>query len=131
MRELIRRLDLLFSRDAGGAAPGAGPVLLVDPDPDSRYSTTLQLERVGFTVKAVSRLGEAPEGIRPGVIVMETGDSPAAARERFGAAVVVLTADARAETQTEAMKAGAAAFLTKPVASSALQRTLSGVRGGS
>jgi len=131
VRALLARLDALLARDAGERGHPRGTVLVVDPDADSRYATALQLERAGFQVRAVGALGEAPRDFRPGAVVMENSESPASARDRFGAPVVVLTADARAEAQEAALREGATAFLTKPVASTSLMDRLSRLEPGS
>jgi len=119
VRALVTRLD-----DALHERPGAAEeVLLLDPDDDSRYSTAMQLEQMGYRVRAAPDVAAAPGDCRPSVIVTASRGLEAV-RERFDARVVVLTADARAATHEAARNAGADAVLVKPVPATKLLRAL-------
>lgn len=123
--ERVLRPDRLPEQEARGSHRD---VLLIDRDPDARYSMTLQLEQMGHRVRAADEVAAAPD-FRPEIVLLEprpgeAGEAVAKARALFGVPVVVLTADARAETRDAALASGASAFLTKPIPASALARAL-------
>jgi signal transduction histidine kinase/DNA-binding response OmpR family regulator len=128
VRALVKSLDAQAPRRAAARA-GGRRVLVLDPDPDGRYSLVRQLERLGFDAVAAAAIGEWPESFHADVVVTESrlpdvADPIAAVRARCGAPVVVLTSDARADTRDAALRAGVAAFLAKPVSTAQLAAAL-------
>jgi signal transduction histidine kinase/DNA-binding response OmpR family regulator len=130
VRELVGRLDPALRRRAEESARVAqGVVFVVDPDPDARYSLSLQVEQMGYSVHAGAEPDELPTGVKAAAVVAEaklpgTDDPVTALGERTGAPVVILTADARPETREGALRAGAASVLVKPATYDALSQAL-------
>jgi signal transduction histidine kinase/DNA-binding response OmpR family regulator len=130
VRELVSRLDPALRRRAEESARVArGIVFVVDPDPDARYSLSLQVEQMGYSVYTGAEMDELPTGVKAAAVVAEArlpgvDDPVAALGERTGAPVVVLTADARPETRDAAVRAGAASVLVKPATHDALSKAL-------
>jgi CheY-like chemotaxis protein len=133
VQSLVKRLDSAVMQDVGQDVPRQ-EILLLDPDPDARYSVSLRAERLGHGVVAVGELAAVPADYRPTVIVTETrlpdaDDAVEKLRARFDVPIIVCTADARDEAYTAARRAGADEVLVKPVPIGRLLRAMtSGVR---
>ncbi|MGQ0613361.1 MAG: hybrid sensor histidine kinase/response regulator [Planctomycetaceae bacterium] len=132
VRGLAAPIDSLFETAAGpprARRSAARRVLLLEPDEDGRFAASLQLEQLGFSVRAAARVGDVPDPENFDVVVTEVGLPDAsraveALRARTNAPVVVLTSDARAETRAAALRAGAVAVLSKPCRTESLAEAL-------
>jgi signal transduction histidine kinase/CheY-like chemotaxis protein len=112
-------------------------VLVADDDRDNRTLVTQLLQSLGFLVQAVSNGREALErmsSIRPDLVltdlVMPVLDGPELVRairakgSFVRAPVVAMSASASTYTRDEALRAGCAAFLAKPLKLAELLQTI-------
>lgn len=119
--------------------PGGGLVYVVDDDPDVGGYLAQNLRAYGYQVQEYQSLGDmgrALESERPAVIILdiifpegELAGVKAAAELRKGSdnppAIIFLSSRSDMFTRLEAMRAGAAVFLAKPVDVSSLLSKLS------
>lgn len=123
--------------DAGAALPGEPTLLLADDDDAFREAMSRALERRGFAVTASRNVDEAEDAATRQVFEYalvdvrmpgRSGIDLVAALRRIdeGTRVVVLTGYGTIANAVEAMRAGAADYLTKPVDAAACERSLLG-----
>ncbi|HEX2204174.1 MAG TPA: response regulator [Longimicrobium sp.] len=124
-----------------GAETEAGPVLLVDPDPDCREIGTVLLRYFGYEVRAAESFQEGvrlARALRPRAVLSEVDHDPPGETlvERLkgdpataAIPVLVLSAHVLPEYRERALAAGAAAFLAKPCDGEALRSVLAEVAG--
>jgi len=136
MERLVRRLDAALVEPSDVAAAGSGGrILILDPDGDSRYSTRLQLEGLGYEVVAAASLDSIAGDLAFGLVLMEASlpgvrNAVGAVRARIQAPILVVTADARTRTRADVRRAGASAVLVKPVPFTRLRQVLARFRPG-
>ncbi|MDD2662915.1 MAG: ATP-binding protein [Dechloromonas sp.] len=115
-------------------------LLVVDDSPEGRLLLRSLLEPLGFTIAEAANLAETRDRLAAGTIDLvlldwflpdgEGIDLVRQLRARPGSpALVMLTANALAESRDEALAAGVDAFLSKPFAPAELLRTLADVLG--
>ena len=123
--------------DAGAALPGEPTLLLADDDDAFRDAMSRALGRRGFAVTASRNVNEAEAEAEKQVFEYalvdvrmpgRSGIDLVAALRRIdeGTRVVVLTGYGTIANAVEAMRAGAADYLTKPVDAAACERSLLG-----
>jgi two-component system, response regulator RegA len=123
--------------DAGAALPGEPTLLLADDDDAFREAMSRALGRRGFAVTASRNVDEAEAEAEKQVFEYalvdvrmpgRSGIDLVAALRRIdeGTRVVVLTGYGTIANAVEAMRAGAADYLTKPVDAAACERSLLG-----
>lgn len=123
--------------DAGAALPGEPTLLLADDDDSFREAMSRALGRRGFAVTASRNVDEAEAEAEKQVFEYalvdvrmpgRSGIDLVAALRRIdeGTRVVVLTGYGTIANAVEAMRAGAADYLTKPVDAAACERSLLG-----
>ena len=123
--------------DAGAALPGEPTLLLADDDDAFREAMRRALGRRGFAVTASRNVDEAEAEAEKQVFEYalvdvrmpgRSGIDLVAALRRIdeGTRVVVLTGYGTIANAVEAMRAGAADYLTKPVDAAACERSLLG-----
>lgn len=123
--------------DAGAALPGEPTLLLADDDDAFRDAMSRALGRRGFAVTASRNVDEAEAEAEKQVFEYalvdvrmpgRSGIDLVAALRRIdeGTRVVVLTGYGTIANAVEAMRAGAADYLTKPVDAAACERSLLG-----
>ena len=123
--------------DAGAALPGEPTLLLADDDDAFREAMSRALGRRGFAVTASRNVNEAEAEAEKQVFEYalvdvrmpgRSGIDLVAALRRIdeGTRVVVLTGYGTIANAVEAMRAGAADYLTKPVDAAACERSLLG-----
>jgi two-component system, NtrC family, response regulator AtoC len=112
-----------------GAEIGVPPIraraLVIEDDPHALSAMGTLIERAGFTVQTAANLASARgalEGDPPDLVVMDLmlpdGDGMSLIREFEGAPpphIVVVTGHATVDTAVEALRGGAADYLTKPI----------------
>ncbi|WP_374344066.1 ATP-binding protein [Azonexus sp.] len=115
-------------------------LLVVDDSPEGRLLLRSLLEPLGFAIAEAANLAETRDRLAAGTIDLvlldwflpdgEGIDLVRQLRARPGSpALVMLTANALAESRDEALAAGVDAFLSKPFAPAELLRTLADVLG--
>ena len=115
-------------------------LLVVDDSPEGRLLLRSLLEPLGFAIAEAANLAETRDRMAAGTIDLvlldwflpdgEGIDLVRQLRARPGSpALVMLTANALAESRDEALAAGVDAFLSKPFAPAELLRTLADVLG--
>ena len=125
------------SDDAGAGLPGEPTLLLADDDDAFREAMSRALARRGFAVTASRNVDEAEDAAKKQVFEYalvdvrmpgRSGIDLVAALRRIdeGTRVVVLTGYGTIANAVEAMRAGAADYLTKPVDAAACERSLLG-----
>jgi two-component system response regulator RegA len=125
------------ARDAGAPIPGEPTLLLVDDDEAFRTALGRALTRRGFAVTAAEDARRAEEAASKQVFEYAlvdvrmpgaTGIELCAALRRIDeeTRIVVLTGYGTIANAVEAMRAGAADYLTKPVDAAACERALLG-----
>jgi two-component system response regulator RegA len=123
--------------DPTAALPGEPTLLLADDDDAFRDAMTRALTRRGFAVTASRNVDEAEDAAKKQVFEYalvdvrmpgRSGIDLVAALRRIdeGTRVVVLTGYGTIANAVEAMRAGAADYLTKPVDAAACERSLLG-----
>ena len=117
------------------SSPAQGTVLLVEDEPVLAKNIQIYLQRHGFAVTAVGSAEQAlaeAERLRPDVVLLDhmlpgaTGLDTVAplAAAAPAARIVMLTGHGSIDMAVEAMKRGAADFLTKPVALAKLREVV-------
>ena len=125
------------NEDAGAGLPGEPTLLLADDDDAFREAMSRALGRRGFAVTATRNVDEAEDAAKKQVFEYalvdvrmpgRSGIDLVAALRRIdeGTRVVVLTGYGTIANAVEAMRAGAADYLTKPVDATACERSLLG-----
>lgn len=124
-----------------GAEKKTGPVLLVDPDPDSREIGAVLLRYFGYEVRTSESFQEGlrlARALRPRAVLSEVDHDPPGRTlierlkddpETAAIPVLVLSAHVLPEDRERALSAGAAAFLAKPCDGAALRSALAEVAG--
>ena len=125
------------NEDPSAALPGEPTLLLADDDDAFREAMSRALGRRGFAVTASRNVDEAEDAAKKQVFEYalvdvrmpgRSGIDLVAALRRIdeGTRVVVLTGYGTIANAVEAMRAGAADYLTKPVDAAACERSLLG-----
>jgi two-component system response regulator MprA len=107
-----------------GGGPAEGHILVVEDDPDIRFTIKWALEDEGYRVLTAADGREAIEhgmASRPSLLVLDmglpivSGDGVAARlREAYGGAVPILVVTADGHAAEKARRVGAASYLSKP-----------------
>ena len=109
-------------------------VLLIDDDDDDRVALAATIRAEGFTVSSIATMEDASYEvmIRPPQVVLADLQAVSGAAidrlKRLGASrsvvLIVMTAEASVETAIEALRAGVADYLVKPVSAEYIGRVL-------
>lgn len=113
---------------AGQRAESVRRILLVEPDPAEAGSLARELTTFGFAVRTLSRIEDLASALAtapPAAVIIDMsghGNENAVvsmrqlrAQERLTAPVIFISADGGVEARLAAIRAGAQAFLVKPV----------------